>query len=112
MTSAKRGTLVTACCCVIAVGNTVPVFFVYPRVHFKRNMIIGGPPGCTGTANPSGWMTSECFLQWIKHFVSFSQSSSDNTVLLLVDSHVSYDCLKRASKNGITMVTFPPQTAH
>lgn len=115
MTSAERGTLVTACCCANAVGNTVPVFFVYPRVHFKPHMMIGGPAGCIGTANPSGWMTAECFLQWMKHFATFAQCSSENRVLLLLDnhdSHISYDCLQFASENGITMLTFPPHTTH
>jgi len=41
-TSAERGTLVTACCCVNAFGNAIPPFFVYPHVHFKSNMIVEG----------------------------------------------------------------------
>jgi len=115
MTSAERGMLVTACCCANAIGNVIPPFLVYPRVHFKPSMILGGPPGCVGTANPSGWMSSECFLHWMKHFVNISQSSTLNPVLLLLDnheSHVSYDVLQFASSSGITMVSFPPHTTH
>ena len=115
MTSAERGALVTACCCVNAIGNAIPPFFVYPRVHFKSNMIIGGPPGCVGTANPSGWMSADCFLQWMAHFVKFSQCSVTNKVLLLLDnhdSHISFECLELAKRCGITMLTFPPHTTH
>jgi hypothetical protein len=62
MTSAERGTLVTACCCISAIGNSIPPYFIFPRVHFKSNMVAGGPSGCNGTAHPSGWMTSESFI--------------------------------------------------
>ncbi len=115
MTSAERGQLVTACCCISAIGNSIPPFFIFPRVHFKSNMITGGPCGCAGTAHPSGWMTSESFLRWMNHFVKFSQCSPTNPALLLLDnheSHISYDCLEFAKQNGITMVSFPPHTTH
>lgn len=115
MTSAERGTLITACCCVSAIGNSIPPYFVFPRVHFKSNMIAGGPSGCAGTAYPSGWMTSENFLLWMNHFAKFCHCSVANPVLLLLDnheSHISYDCLQFAKQNGITMVSFPPHTTH
>lgn len=114
-TSAERGSLVTACCCISAIGTSIPPYFVFPRVHFKSAMIAGGPTGCSGTAHPSGWMTSESFLSWMKHFVKFSHSSISNPVLLLLDnheSHISYDCLEFAKQNGVTMVSFPPHTTH
>lgn len=41
ITSAERGTLITVCCAVNAVGNSIPPFFIYPRVHFKQHMITG-----------------------------------------------------------------------
>jgi hypothetical protein len=51
----------------------------------------------------------------MKHFVSFSHSSTANPTLLLLDnheSHISYDCLQFAKENGVTMVSFPPHTTH
>jgi len=115
ITSAERGTLVTACCCINAVGNSIPPFFVYPRVHFKSSMLNGGPPGSVGVGNPSGWMTSNCFIEWMKHFAKCTQCSTDNKVLLRLDnhdSHISYECLHFAKENGITMLSFPPHTTH
>ena len=44
ITAAKRGTLVTVCCCA-AVGKSLPPAMVFPRVHFKDHMIKGAPPG-------------------------------------------------------------------
>ena len=64
-------------------------------------MINGGPPGCVGVANPSGWMNIATFLEWIKHFIQNVKCSPTNPVLLLLDnyeSHVSILCLDLAKK--------------
>ncbi|XP_065665564.1 uncharacterized protein LOC136086990 [Hydra vulgaris] len=115
ITSAERGTLVTVCCAVNAIGNSIPPFFIFPRVHFKGSMLNGGPPGCVGVANPSGWMNCAMFFEWMKHFIQNVKSSPANPVLLLLDnheSHVSIVCLDLAKKNGITMLSFPPHCSH
>jgi len=67
--SAERGQLVTLCCAVNAAGQALPPMFIFPRVYFKDNFIRDGPPGCIGTAHPSGWMTGDGFLRFMKHFV-------------------------------------------
>jgi hypothetical protein len=69
LTSCERGQLVTICCAVNAIGQAIPPMLVFPRVHFKEYFIRDGPPGCAGTAYPSGWMTSDGFLLFMKHFV-------------------------------------------
>ena len=69
MTSAERGQLVTLCCAVNANGQVLPPLFVFPRVHFRDHFIRDGPPGSTGTAHSSGWMTACGFLIFMKHFV-------------------------------------------
>lgn len=115
ITSAERGTLVTVCCAVNAVGNTVPPFFVFPRIYFKEHMLIGAPSGSKGTAHPSGWMTGENFLEFLKHFVSHVKCSLDAPVLLVLDnhdSHVSIISIEYAKLHGIIMLTFPPHCSH
>jgi len=67
--SEDRGKLVTVCCCVNAIGQAIPPMFIFPRVHFKSHFIKFGPAGCIGTSYPSGWMTAESFLMFMKHFV-------------------------------------------
>lgn len=56
ITSAERGTLVTMCLAVNAIGNFIPPMFVFPRVNYKDYFVRGGPSGCVGVANKSGWM--------------------------------------------------------
>lgn len=114
-TGAERGNLVTVCCCANALGNSVPPFFIFPRVRFSERMLAGAPPGSVGVANPSGWMNGETFLQWLKHFVYHTRCGVGNKILLILDnheSHVSYECLELARSSGVTMVTLPPHCSH
>jgi len=115
VTSAERGALVTICCAVNAVGNSVPPFFIFPRVYFKEMMISGAPPGSKGTAYPSGWMTAECFLEFLKHFVNHTKCSVDEPVLMILDnhdSHISVASIDFAKSHGVVMLTFPPHCSH
>ncbi|XP_004208380.2 uncharacterized protein LOC101240727 [Hydra vulgaris] len=78
-------------------------------------MIKEGPPRCAGFANPSGWVNSDIFIEWIKHFVRYSNCSHESPVLLLLDSHkshVSVRALDLAIQHGITMLNFFPQCTH
>ena len=80
----------TMCCAVSAIGNTVPPMFVFPRVHYKDSFVNGAPPNSIGAAHPSGWMTAENVLKFIKHFVHHVRCSQEETVLLILDNHESH----------------------
>ena len=113
--SAERGQLVTLCCVVNAVGNSVPPMFIFPRVNYRDNFVNGGPVGCVGTAHPSGWMTAAGFLTFLKHFVAHVRPSPTDKVILLLDNHVSHlsvDVLQFAKDNGVVMLSFPPHCSH
>lgn len=115
VTSAERGSLVTLAVAVGGTGNTIPPFFVFPRVHFKEYFIRNGPTGCQGGSNPSGWMTEDLFVQFLKHFYNHVKSSKEKPNLLLLDnhgSHLSIEGLKFAKENGIVMLSFPPHCTH
>lgn len=68
-TSGERGSLVTLVYTVSACGNILPPLLIFPRKYFKDHFVAHRPHGCTGSANPSGWMTSEELLLFIKHFL-------------------------------------------
>jgi len=115
ITSAERGTLVTLCCAVNALGHAIPPMFIFPRVRYHERMVDSGPSGSVGASHKSGWMTQENFLIFLKHFVVHSKSSIMQPVLLLLDnheSHVSIDCIQYAKDNGIHMLSFPPHCSH
>lgn len=52
MTSAERGTLVTVAFGISALGNIVPSFCVFPRIHYKDHFI--GSERVGSDVNPSG----------------------------------------------------------
>ncbi|XP_008545945.1 uncharacterized protein LOC103570117 [Microplitis demolitor] len=113
--SHERGTLVTMCLAVSAIGNSVPPFFILPRKNFKNHFLNGGPTGCTGTANQSGWMQEGDFLKYLEHFVQHAKPSEKNRVLLVLDNHsahISLAAINYCRDNFITMLSFPPQTSH
>lgn len=115
VTSAERGSLVTMALAVSATGNSVPPFFVFPRVNFKDHFIRDGPAGCFGDAHPSGWMTENGFFNYMTHFIKHVRCSKERPCLVLIDnhnSHLSSNVLDLAKENGITLLSFPAHCSH
>ncbi|CAK1587284.1 unnamed protein product [Parnassius mnemosyne] len=115
VTSAERGTLVTTLFFINAAGGFLPPVFVFPRVNYKDHMLNNGPPGALGLAQASGWMTEDCFVNALKHFVMHIRPSKANPALILMDndsSHVNLRVVEFARQNSIIIVTFPPHCSH
>lgn len=96
MTSAERGSLVTMVGTISAIGGDIPPYFIFPRVNFKFSFLNGGPDGCAGGCNPSGWINDVQFVEYLKHFVSHTRCTPTHPLLLLLDnheSHISIDAL-------------------
>jgi hypothetical protein len=88
---------------------------IFPRVNFRDYMLAGAPTGTVGAANPTGWTSSEIFLQWMKHFIENTRATKEKPVLLLLDnheSHVSIAAIDLAKENGVVLLTFPPHCSH
>ncbi|XP_022127680.1 uncharacterized protein LOC111001920 [Pieris rapae] len=114
-TSAERGSLVTVCCGINAIGNSIPPYFIFPRVNFKPYMLHDAPVGSDGSTHPSGWMTSSNFIKYMHHFAKHAKPTPENPVLLLLDnheSHISVDVLDFCKEVGIVLMTFPPHCSH
>lgn len=115
VTSAERGTLVTVCCAISAIGTAVPPVFVFPRVRVTEQMKVGAPPGSLCLTHSSGWMTGDNFELYLKHFIKFTRCSTENRVLIVLDNHESHITpkgLQICKENGISLVTLPPHTSH
>lgn len=115
VTSAERGTLVTLAMAVSATGHSLPPFFIFPRKNFKEHFLNGGPPGCTGVANSSGWMNADHFVQFLQFFQSHVRASVDAPILLILDnheSHLSIAGLEFCKANGIILLSLPPHCSH
>ena len=115
--SQERGTLVTVCCGINALGNHIPPYFVFPRVNVQQHWHLTAPPGSaiTGHSSATGWMTSENFVDFMKHFVKHAKPTEEQPILLLLDNHLSHvnlDVINYAKDNHITLLSFPPHCSH
>ena len=68
------------------------------------------PPGsaATGHAKATGWITSENFLEFMKHFEKHAKPTVEPPVLLILDnqcSHISIDILDYAKDHFITILS-------
>ena len=107
--------MVTICKGINELGNTIPPFFVFPRVNFKDQMLHGALEGSAGSASLSGWMNAENFLSYMKQFIKYAKCVKEKPTLLLLDndeSHISIPVLDIAKKHGIHMLTLHPHTSH
>ena len=115
VTSGERGELVTAIYAVCANGTVIPPMLIFPRKNYREHFIQGGPQGCVGKANPSGWTSAAIFVEYLDHFGKHSQCSKENMVLLILDnheSHISLAAIDRCKELGIVLLTIPPHTSH
>lgn len=115
VTSAERGTLITLCVAVNALGNTIPPMFLFPRKRFKPFFMTNAPVGSIGEANGSGWLDADTFFIYIKHFAKHARPSLQNRILLILDNHRSHLGLQTIDfcrENGIVLLSFPPHTSH
>lgn len=79
---------------------------------------IGVPCESVALAQPNGWMNTEFFLKWLKHFINFSKTTKEKPELLILDGHSSHKdlaAISYAKENHVHMLQHPathdPQTA-
>ena len=104
ITSGERGTLVTMLGAVNAAGNSTPPFIVFPRVHFKETVLHAAPPGSVGAAHQTGWMTTENFTAFMRHFIKCTKCSNGHPVLLILDNHnthIAIETIALAKNDGV-----------
>lgn len=114
-TSAERGELVTFVGIICATGTYLPPVFIFPRVRNIQDYMIGGITSALALGNKTGWMTSELFLDVLKHIKHHSKCTFENKILLLIDNHkthVGIQGLEFCKANGIVLLSFPPHCSH
>lgn len=81
----------------------------------KAELMDGAPVGSVAFTQENGYMNSDIFPKWLKHFAKYAKPSKQNKVLLLLDGHTSHkslDALVFAKENGIILFCFPPHCTH
>lgn len=116
ITSAERGVLTTMVCAVNAAGFYVPPMIIYKRKKFNNDLQIGAPPASFVTISETGYINSELFVEWLKHFKKHVNCNKDKKVLLLLDGHTTHSknlnaCIF-AREKGIVLLQLPGHTTH
>jgi hypothetical protein len=99
-----------------AAGDFVPPVLIFKRLHFKQELSEGAPPGIKLAYTESGCITSEVFVQWLKHFFATVRPSKDKKVLIVLDGHSTHtknlDAIKLARENCVLLLSVPAHTTH
>lgn len=116
LTSGERGVNTTIVCCVNASGFYVPPMIIFKRKRKCPELEIGAPSGSVVEISDSGYINSELFVTWLKHFHSHVKSTKENPVVILLDGHTTHsknlDALLFAKENGIVLLQLPGHTTH
>ena len=116
VTSAEKGKTTTVVGCVSASGNSVPPMMIFGG-RKRRNPALtqDAPQGTIGAVSQNGWVNSELFAEWLRHFVDHAGPTQERRSLLIMDnhsSHISLDVIATARKNGVDIVSIPPHCSH
>ncbi|CAH2107507.1 unnamed protein product [Euphydryas editha] len=116
ITSGERGVNTTAVCCASVAGQFVPPMIIFKRIRQNPELANGAPIGSIVTVSESGYINSQLFVEWIKHFINTVMPTPDNKVLLLLDGHTTHsknlEALTLAKTNGVIMLQLPGHTTH
>ncbi|XP_030766433.1 uncharacterized protein LOC115890366 [Sitophilus oryzae] len=113
--SAERGQLVTAVCCMSASGIWVPPGLIFARKRMKDELLYGAPVGTLKMNSDTGYMNSELFVTWLRHFCEFVKPTKADRVVLILDNHASHCSLEAilfAREHSIILLTLPPHGSH
>ena len=96
-----------------ALGNFIPPMTIYPRVRMRDALLYGAPPQTIAVRHKSGWMQSEIFVQWFKHFL---HPTKDDPGLFVLDGHAShtknFELIDMARENYVEILCLPPHCTH
>ena len=108
ITRGERGATVTVICAVSAAWAYLLPFMIFPR---KRMACACVSPQSVGHPSARGWTNAGLFLKWMEHFVLYTNASTQNRHVIVLDGHHSHktlDAVNYARAHGIGLITLPP----
>ena len=113
--SGERGITITVVCCMSAGGHFVPPAMIFPRKRRNEILLNGAPLDTVMLCSDSGFINSELFLEWLKHFQQFAKSSADDPTILVLDNHASHISLTGVEfcrQHSIYLLSLPSHSSH
>lgn len=115
LTSGDKAETITVVGCMSPTGFLVPPAMVFPRVRYHENLYKNAPEGTAKFHNETGYMNTDLFVLWLKHFQEYVKASAEDPVLLILDNHVSHrshQAVTYCRENYIHLLTLPPHVTH
>ena len=89
---------------------------IFKRKRVKPELTDNAPVGTIQSCSENGWVNTELFIKYIKHFVKFVDCAKERKVLLIFDGHKTHtkslELIDNARDNGIVLISLPPHTSH
>lgn len=116
LSSGERGVNTTLVACTSASGNFVPPMIIFKRKRMHLALANGAPPGSLIEVSDSGYINSDLFVKWLKHFISYVKPNKEAKVLLVLDGHTTHsknlEAINLARENGVLILQLPGHTTH
>lgn len=103
---------VTIAMCVNAVGTAIPPMIIFKGQRQKPEFSDNLPAGSFVKMSAKGSMTTELFVEFIKHLAKYK---TQGKILLIFDgasSHLDYTIVEEADRHDIVLYCLPSNTTH
>ncbi|XP_069686147.1 uncharacterized protein [Periplaneta americana] len=81
-----------------------------------ESLTFGAPPNTIFRCQDKGWMDSDTFCEWIRHFIRTVKPSPQEKVLLILDGHSSHTqslkAIEICRQYGVIMLSLPSHCTH
>ena len=88
----------------------------FPEKKKSPDFLRGAPCGSECFMEPSGWMTYDGFVEWLKFFINRVGCTPERKALLILDGHITHvksiAAVELARSNGVVMIRLPPHCTH
>ncbi|XP_026328035.1 uncharacterized protein LOC113236244, partial [Hyposmocoma kahamanoa] len=103
---------VTITMCVNAIGTAIPPMILFKGQRQRPDLSENLPAGTLVRMAPKGSMTSDLFVEFIKHLSQFKVAGKCLLVFDGAKCHLSCEALDEAEKNDIVLYCLPSNTTH
>ncbi|XP_069670121.1 jerky protein homolog-like [Periplaneta americana] len=114
--AAERSALITIVTCMSPCGQFIPPMIIFPRKNMKMELMNGAPLGSIYACHPSGWIQTDIFTEWFRHFLRNVKPTEDDPIVLVLDGNFTHvrniDVITLARENHVSIVSLPPHSTH
>ncbi|PNF41081.1 hypothetical protein B7P43_G06223 [Cryptotermes secundus] len=81
----------------------------------RRERADNAPEGTLPMVSDTGFISTELFVEWLKHFSSFVKPTKEDPVILILHNHIAHCSIEAVlfcREHHITLLSLPPHASH